>query len=666
MTFATSASFARGARSIARFAALAIAVRSAYAQDGKPVFANGMAQIVPAFADSTTWIRQELWVETNFDSDHDGKMDRVHVDVTRPRQTETDGLRVPIIYGSSPYYAGTARGQVNWNVSQELNETPQPRGKMTSPAYQGDRTRISNALVGEWVRRGFAVVHSEAPGSGRSQGCPTVGDSPERLPMKFVVDWLNGRAKGFTTETGSEEVKATSWSTGKVGMIGTSYEGTLPLAAATTGVKGLEVVVPVSPNTSYYHYYRTNGLVRSPGSYLGEDVDVLYDFIASGDTLGRANCDRIWKNGIFAGATGQDRASGDYNDFWAERDLLPHVKDIKAAVLLAHGFNDYNVVPEHSVRIYNEMKARGLPVSIYLHQGGHGGNPPADMVNRWFTHYLYGIDNGVEKDPPVWIVQDAASQEPRAVAAAAAAAAVAQKDSAPVSGRGRGRGRGRGGIVVPPTPFASFPVPGSVPVVFHPTAGGVAIANLSLSSVKGGADTIVDDVAKSGSMYAAMQLSPNRLLYATPAFTDTVHISGTPRVTLRIASSAPAANLSVWLVMLPYDSTLMGSQSHVGLVSRGWADIQNYKSLTKGGNYDSKIPGEKLVPGKFYDLTFDLQPDDEFIPAGKQLAVMIMSSDREFTLWPRAGTQLTVDLAHSSFSIPIVGGTGALSKAGMR
>ena len=73
---------------------------------------------------------------------------------------------------------------------------------MAQPPYQANRTRISNALINEWVPRGFAVVHSEAPGTGRSQGCPTVGDDPERLPMKFVVDWLNGRAKGFTTETG--------------------------------------------------------------------------------------------------------------------------------------------------------------------------------------------------------------------------------------------------------------------------------------------------------------------------------------------------------------------------------------------------------------------------------------------------------------------------------
>jgi len=631
-----------------------------------PIFVNGMAQIVPAFQDTSGWIRQELWVETNFDSDHDGKPDRVHVDVTRPRQTETEGLKVPILYGSSPYFAGTARGQVNWNVQQELNDQPQPRGVMQAPAYQPNRSRISNALIYEWVPRGFAVVHSEAPGTGRSQGCPTVGDVPERMPMKFVVDWLNGRAKGFTTPTGNEEVTATAWSTGKVGMIGTSYEGTLPLAAATTGVPGLEVVVPVSPNTSYYHYYRSNGLVRSPGGYLGEDVDVLYDFIASGATDGRANCDKIWKNGIFAGSNGQDRATGDYNDFWAKRDLLPFVKNIKAAVLLAHGFNDYNVVPEHSVRIYNEMKARGLPVSIYLHQGGHGGNPPSEMLNRWFSHYLYGVDNGVEKDPPVWIVQDVNAQEPRAMAAAQAAAEAARNgrgtDSVQLAGRGRGRGRG---VTTLPTPFASFPVPGSVPVVFHPTQGGTSIANLSFAVPSGGTDKLVDDVAMSGSADADVDQSQHRLLYGTPIFTDTVHISGTPRVTLRVASSAPAANLSVWLVMLPYDSARAGSQSHTGLVSRGWADIQNYKSLTKGGNYDSKLPGEKLAPGKFYDLTFDLQPDDEFVPAGKRLAVMIMSSDREFTLWPRAGTELTVDLAHSSFSIPIVGGRSALSKAGM-
>jgi X-Pro dipeptidyl-peptidase len=628
------------------------AAATAAGQKAAPIFVNGQAQIVPAFQDTSAWIREELWVETDFDTDRDGRKDRVHVDVTRPGQTKTEGLKVPVLYGSSPYYAGTARGQVNWDVEQELHDQPRPRGPMPGPDFRASRPRISPALVAQWVPRGFAVVHSEASGTGLSQGCPTVGDYPERMAMKFVVDWLNGRAKGYTSPTGNTEISATSWSTGRVGMIGTSYEGTLPLAAATTGVEGLEVVVPVSPNTSYYHYYRSNGLVRSPGGYLGEDVDVLYDFIASGETANRATCDRIWKNGVFAGPKGQDRATGDYNAFWAARDLLPFVKNIKSAVLLAHGFNDYNVMPEHSVRIYDEMKARGLPVSMYLHQGGHGGNPPMEMLNRWFSHYLYGVDNGVEKDPPVWIVQDAGSQSPF------------PQPANPTAGVAAGGGRGR--ATAPPMPFASFPVPGAAPVTFHPAAGGQGIGDLSFKSARADRETLVDDVAFSGSALASAARSPNRLLWATPTFTDTVHISGTPRVTLRVAANKPAANLSVWLVMLPYDSTRAGSQSHAGVITHGWADIQNHKSLTNGGNYASLTPQEPLTPGTFYDVTFDLQPDDEFIPAGKRLGVMIMSSDREFTLWPKAGTELTIDLAKSSFVIPIVGGKAALTHAGMK
>jgi X-Pro dipeptidyl-peptidase len=177
---------------------------------------------------------------------------------------------------------------------------------------------------------------------------------------------------------------------------------------------------------------------------------------------------------------------------------------------------------------------------------------------------------------------------------------------------------------------------------------------------------LVDDVAISGSANASAPSATTRLLYATRPLTDTIHISGTPRVTLRVAASKPQANVSVWLVMLPFDSTNVGSQSRVGVISRGWADIRNYKALTTGGSFASMEKQEPLVSGQFYDLTFDLEPDDEFVPPGKQLAVMVLSSDREFTLWPKAGTQLTLDLAASRFEIPVVGGTQALAAAGVR
>lgn len=72
-------------------------------QKAEPWFKDGEAQIVPAFNDPSDWIRTDLWVETTFDTDGDGKPDRMHVDVTRPKETETEGLKLPVVYESSPY-----------------------------------------------------------------------------------------------------------------------------------------------------------------------------------------------------------------------------------------------------------------------------------------------------------------------------------------------------------------------------------------------------------------------------------------------------------------------------------------------------------------------------------------------------------------------------------
>ena len=208
-----------------------------------PVFKDGEAQIVEAFNDKSKWIRHDLWVETTFDSDGDGKMDRVHVDVTRPEQTKTEGLKLPVVYESSPYYAGVANGgsELFWDVKHELGE------KVPNPVHvevkrRGERPIISNSQISTWVPRGYIVVHSSSPGTGLSDGAPTVGGKNESLAPKAVIDWLNGRAKGFSSREGSETVTA-FWSTGKVGMTGTSYNGTIPLAAATTGVEGLEAII---------------------------------------------------------------------------------------------------------------------------------------------------------------------------------------------------------------------------------------------------------------------------------------------------------------------------------------------------------------------------------------------------------------------------------------
>ena len=128
-------------------------------------------------------------------------------------------------------------------------------------------------------------MHSESPGTGYSDGCPSSGGRNETLGATAIIDWLTGRRKAYSTRTGDVEVPAT-WSSGKVGMMGTSYNGTIPEAAATTGVQGLEAIVPISAISDWYDYYRANGMVRAPHSraggtgpngFLGEDLDVLIE-----------------------------------------------------------------------------------------------------------------------------------------------------------------------------------------------------------------------------------------------------------------------------------------------------------------------------------------------------------------------------------------------------
>jgi len=598
-----------------------------------PVFKDGEAQIVEAFKDPKDWIRHDLWVETSFDTDGDGKLDRMHVSVTRPKQTETEGLKLPVVYESSPYYAGTAgNAPIFWDVKHELGTAPKPRNH-AEVKRTGKRPIISNSQIRTWVPRGYIVVHSSSPGTGLSDGSPTVGGDNESLAPKAVIEWLCGRAKGYKNRTGNETVKA-FWSTGKVGMTGTSYNGTIPLAAATTGVEGLEAIIPIAPNTSYYHYYRSNGLVRSPGGYLGEDIDVLYDFINSGgeDLIPNTNQVKDNKNAKkfirkrdysnakvrdTEMANGMDRVTGDYNDFWAGRDYLNDMEPMKAALLMSHGFNDWNVMPEHSYRIYKKAKEIGIPSQIYYHQNGHGGPPPITMMNRWFTRYLHGIQNGVENDAKAWIVRENDKRDQ-------------------------------------PTSYKDYPNPDANPVTLYLHPGAPEVGSLSTSkSSKKITETLVDNYSFSGESLAQAAYTNHRLLYVSPNLKEDVHISGLASITVKIASSKPAANLSIWLVSLPWNT---GRRTVItdNIITRGWADLQNYKSLRKSS---------PLKPGKFYEMTFDLQPDDQIIKKGQQIGLMIFSSDNNFTLLPKPGTELTVDLNGTSITLPVVGGKVMFDKA---
>ena len=545
---------------------------------------------------------QELWVESEIDSDFDGKLDRIHADVSRVAETETQGLKVPVVFEVSPYYGGSV-DVVNWAVDHEIGEPPATR-PVTSPVFFNTSPTISRSHESTWVPRGFAVVHAEGTGTGLSEGCPTSGAPNETLGPKAVIDWLNGRAKGYTSPTSNQQVFAT-WTTGKVGMIGTSYNGTLPIGVATTGVEGLEAIVPISAISSWYDYYRANGAVRAPGGFQGEDLDVLAEY-----TYTRP--DQIVCRGVIADIVAtQDRVTGDYSPVWGNRNYMDDIANVRAASLVAHGNNDWNVMTKHASVYYQALKERGLPHQLYWHQGGHGGSPPLVRTNRWFTHYLWGVENGVENDPRAWVVREGQSSQN-------------------------------------PTPYPEWPDPAAAKTTLVFKGNGLEVGELTLKGGKPVEETLVDDATISPVALLNAAASPNRLVFKSTPLLTPVRISGTPTIQLKLAFSKRKANVTAYLISYP---TGTGSGT---VISRGWIDPENRTS---------PAVTQPIATGKLYKLNFDLQPKDSVVAAGRRLGVMILSSDRDYTIRPAPGTKLTMDLKKSQLNLPIVGGASSFENA---
>ncbi|WP_240687327.1 Xaa-Pro dipeptidyl-peptidase [Amycolatopsis suaedae] len=569
-----------------------------------PVFENGEAQ--PVF-DPADVVRDNVWVTAPVDSDRDGKLDEVHVEVVRPRATQ-NGLKVPVVYQASPYYAG-GNDVANHNVDVELYVPgqPKPAAGPRVPVSSVGPAPITWRYEQYFTARGFAVVYGESLGSGQSSGCPTTGGRNETIGAKSVVDWLNGRAPA--RDAGGTAATA-GWTTGNTAMMGVSYNGTLPNAVASTGVDGLKTIVPIAAISSWYDYYREDGAVVAPGGFQGEDADVLAEYVYT-------RTDReICKPVIAELLAEQDRVTGDYSEFWDERNYLNDVGKVKASVLAVHGLNDWNVTTSQVANWYHELRARGVEHKIWWHQSGHADpytlrrDEWLSTLNKWFSHYLYGLDNGIEKAPKSTIQREDKSWVDE----------------------------------------ADWPAPGTANATVHPWPGGGSKGKLDVRHGLPGrpnVERLADDATKTVEQLVDLSSSGNRLAYSTVAARQPVRLSGAATVDARLSFDRPAANVTGVLV----DRAPDGKAT---VITRGWTDPQNRKDPART---------EPIEPGKSYRISFDLQPDDYLLAAGHKLEFVLLSSDHDFTLRPKPGAGVAMDLTKTSVTLPVVGGKGALLAA---
>jgi X-Pro dipeptidyl-peptidase len=582
----------------------------------QPRFVDGLAQ--PVF-DEADVVRHDAWVEVpNLDSDRDGLDDRIRVSIARPTATD-GGLRLPIVMTASPYSGGT-NPYPRHDVNVELfvpGAPPPPRAEADPspdlPPYDGTEPPIRPIRPGRYERyllpRGFIVAYAQSLGTGASTGCPTIGGVEENLAMKAVIDWFGGDGRGFDAD--GQPVEAT-WATGATAMMGTSYDGTLPIGAAVLGTEGLKAIVPIAGVSSYYDHRRSGGTVINSFPTRGTDAETLFDNIL---TRKHPEACAYMRDRIVGG---MDRATGDYNAWWHERNYVKDVgPEFRAAVLISHGLNDFNTKPRHAARLWQALRGHGISARIWWHQGGHGDRPNQarrdvwqETLNRFFSHHLFGVDN----DEP---------SQPRVV--------VEREDNSWAT-------------------YDDWPVPGARPVTLSLAAGlDGAAGTLSVEGSSPPApstvtETLVDDGTIEEAVLVDAERSPNRLVYRTAPLAGPVHVSGVPDVSLRLSFDRPAAVVSAFLVDYRADGTSV-------IVVRGWADPQNRESISE------TLP---VVPGETYTMAFELQPHDYIFPAGSRIGLVVLSSDELFTQVPPPGTRLTLTPGESTLTLPVVGplGTG--------
>jgi len=590
-------------------------------------------------------IREVVYVESRVDTDKDGLPDLVKVSIIRPRY---EG-KIPAVMTASPYHQGTNdkasdKALYNMNVDLEVKEphtiqVEVPQLELVDPVGSAELvdeaeetlTHINSSytLNDYLLPRGYANLYVSGVGTKDSQGLMTNGNYQQIEAYKNVIDWLNGRCRAFTDHTRKRQVKA-DWSNGKVATTGISYLGTMSNGLATTGVDGLEVIIAEAGISSWYNYYRENGLVTSPGGYPGEDFDSLAELtysraLRAGDYL-RHHAAHL--EDLKRLKEQLDRKTGDYNQFWHDRNYLLQADKVKAEVVFTHGSQDWNVKPLHVFNMFQALPAN-IKKHLFYHNGAHvylnnwQSIDFRESMNALLSKKLLGYDSNYELPTVIW--QDNTGEQ----------SWISLDD------------------------FGNQ----TAQRTFSLGDGEKVIQNRYET----------EDYERYGKAYPTFltdlyQDKAQQVTIDLPIEED-LHLNGKARLHLRLHSSTNKGLLSAQLMELgnkkylqPYPAvlsvrTLDNGRYHMldnltelpfkeagqRVITKGYLNLQNRNDL---------LQVEPVTPGEWMEFDFDLQPTIYKLEKGATLRLVLYTTDFEITVRDQTDYQLTIDVAQSSLHLP--------------
>ena len=287
--------------------------------------------------------------------------------------------------------------------------------------YGVQRDGVHNTMI-NFAKNGYAVVIQDTRGRYESEG----QWDPFRNEAKDGYDTIECAAKQ-------------SWSNGKVALQGGSYLGHVQWRAASLTPPSLVAMFPAVASTNIYANWITLGgafrlsfnygwgVVRMPNRIMlpqywhtenYSPTESQYDTILwhlplkDGDLQSAGYVVKHYRDWI---------AHPRYDDYWKEISDEEHFSKINVPVHTSGGWFDIflqgTINGFAGVRKLGATEAARRETKMIIGAWGHGPSrkfgdvdfgPQAmrsqfDRELRWFDHYLKGIDNGIDREPPIEI-----------------------------------------------------------------------------------------------------------------------------------------------------------------------------------------------------------------------------------------------------------------------
>ncbi len=275
-------------------------------------------------------------------------------DVFRPRKPG----KYPVIFASSPYIKDAI----------SLPSTSMYRYRET-----GD--------VGKWVSLGYAYVHCDVRGSGKSEGTYDVWGPKEQMDYYDMIEWAGTR----------------EWSNAKVGMFGESYYGMNQWQAAQHNPPHLAAIAPYDAGADIYrHFVYKGGILAIGFNNHWWNNSVRYRHFLDYP-------DRPQRDDYMAyDYTREIALHSTFDDFWKPRRA--DLSKIKVPTFSIGNWEGHGVHLLGNLQGFMQTQGpRKLMVTTGDAQKLFLAPEVENALIRWYDHWLKGIDNGVMKEPPVRI-----------------------------------------------------------------------------------------------------------------------------------------------------------------------------------------------------------------------------------------------------------------------